>query len=428
MKSFLYISFFLVISGNCFSQAAKLTLVSNPFIVFSGGTPERPIKLTIDNSDIDAIELSTAQTTGGIISEGDYNQVVWNVENSTGVTYTVPFTKSAAGPAIPVNITITSAGTQLSKGSIAISTFGTGWDNSTQAPDGVTTMAALGRPNNSDRVIDRFWLLEASDYSTKPAITLEITYDDAEHTAAGNSIIEANLQAQRFSMSNSNWDGFGPAGTADPVLNVVSGIAVAAADFERPWTLVDNRNPLPIELIEFKADCDNAQRNIYWTTATETNNHYFTIEKSIEGVEFKEIGKIMSLADAGNSTSTIKYNYIDNNNVLGDYYRLKQTDFDGSFEYSQIIYNKCEEENVSSVDLYPNPSKGIFNVLLTGLENQNIYITVIDHVGKKIFERNIIGEPTTQKETFDLTDFAKGIYYVNIVTDKEKFTQKIVHH
>lgn len=428
MKYIYPILFFLTAYCSGFSQPAKLTLVSNPFIVFSGGTAERPIKLTIDNAADDAIDLSTAQTTGGIISEGDFNQIVWNVGNSTGVTYSVPFTRGPSGPAIPLNITVTSAGTEVTNGNIAISTYRTDtWDNNENKPNGVATLAAAGRPNNSDRVVDRFWLIEANDFTTKPTVTIDITYDDADHSAAGNDIIEANLQAQRYDPTNNNWDGFAPAGTVNTATNVVSGISVAPADFNRPWALVDTRSILPIELIEFKADCDNAQRNIYWTTATETNNHYFTIEKSIDGVDFKEIGKIMSLADAGNSSKTIKYNYIDYNNVLGDYYRLKQTDFDGSFEYSQIIYNKCDEEQSSSVDLYPNPSQGVFNVLLTGYENQNIYITVIDHVGKKIFERNIIGEPTTQKETFDLTDYAKGIYYVNIISDKEKVSQKVIN-
>lgn len=93
--------------------------------------------------------------------------------------------------------------------------------------------------------------------------------------------------------------------------------------------------PLPIELLSFSAECSNQKIIISWITASEINNHFFTIERSAEGVNFQNIGTI---AGAGNSNQNPYYTFEDSEPLEGiSYYRLKQTDFDGKFEYSKVI-------------------------------------------------------------------------------------------
>ncbi len=133
-------------------------------------------------------------------------------------------------------------------------------------------MGSLSITNNSDKTIDRFWIIDAQEgYTTKPAVTLDFTYIDAEWSTNGtNAIVEANLQAQRYNTAINDWEGFLgflPAGTINTTNNTVSGVSVAAADFFRAWTLNDNSKPLPIELINFDANCVNNKTVLEWCTA-----------------------------------------------------------------------------------------------------------------------------------------------------------------
>ncbi len=438
MKKYYKILLFVLFSGNVVGQA-RLVFNSNPYVVLNGGTAGTPIHIVLGNSATNAITWTgSAQVNGGIISQGEHNKLQWNIGASTG-TYSVPFTAAAAGPAIPVDFVISSAGTGA--GNIKFSTYGsTLADNSTYMPSFVTNMASSSsnalpsNANNSERVMDRFWIINANGYnaSAKPVGTMTLNYKDLEHSQSTNSITETQLQAQRWSLANSNWDGLAIQGTqaAGSYQGRVSGIAFTATDFEAAWVLVDNTAPLPVELTEFKGNCENGQRNLFWSTASETNNNFFTIEKSVDGITFIKIGTVTSLAISGNSVSSLHYSYVDKNNISGNYYRLKQTDFDGKFSYSSIIFNKCDDDDHAkpvSIDVYPSPSNGLINVLLTGYDSESVQIKIMNAVGQQIAERKVRGEQTTLKETFSLNEQAKGIYYVTIVTGKETVTKKIIN-
>jgi len=443
-KIHLFLVVLVILPLSVFSQA-RLVINNNPFIVLNGGTSSAAgAYLVIGNSAANAITWTgTAQADGGIISEGQFNILKWNIGN-TFATYTIPFTQTYGTvgiKAIPVVITTSSA--SAGGGTIQVSTYGRGSTDATNSgylPSGFTGLsmatATGGEPsnaNNSYNVVDRFWIVEASGYTTKPTGTMTFNYVDLEHSTAPNTIGESFLQAQRWDDASDDWNTYGLSGTqgAGSYQGQVSGISFSNANFEKAWTLVDNRAPLPIELIEFKADCENGEPNIYWTTATETNNKFFTIEKSADGKEFIEIATVASLAVGGYSTGKLNYHYVDKNTVTGNYYRLKQTDNDGKFEYSKIIFNECGADNTkpNSVDVYPNPTNGVVNVLLTGYENQNIQITIMNSIGQIVADKKIQanGSATTQKESFSLMEQAKGIYYVSVISDKEKTTHKIIN-
>lgn len=92
---------------------------------------------------------------------------------------------------------------------------------------------------------------------------------------------------------------------------------------------------LPIELISFEAKLNNRQVDIHWATASEQNNDFFTIERSADGLNWEIV---TTAAGAGNSIYRIDYAAYDSRPLSGiSYYRLKQTDFDGAFEYSNIV-------------------------------------------------------------------------------------------
>lgn len=117
-----------------------------------------------------------------------------------------------------------------------------------------------------------------------------------------------------------------------------------------------NGNPLPVELLSFTATVkNNNQVELDWATAIEINNDYFTVERSADGVTFAEV---TTVDGAGNSTEVHQYSAIDGTPVNGtSYYRLKQTDFDGAFKYSNIASVSIgNTEPTAQITVYPNPA------------------------------------------------------------------------
>jgi len=138
-----------------------------------------------------------------------------------------------------------------------------------------------------------------------------------------------------------HWDGSGweniPASTAGGSNASGNLISTGYQDSFSPFTLASSTttNVLPIELVSFTGEKKDNRNILNWTTASEINNAYFTVEKSYNGFDFEWVG-----TQEGSSPSTQIINYsLSDYDVLEtlNYYRLKQTDFDGKFEYSKTI-------------------------------------------------------------------------------------------
>jgi hypothetical protein len=116
-------------------------------------------------------------------------------------------------------------------------------------------------------------------------------------------------------------------------------------------------NILPIELIEFDAFIEDDIVLLNWKTASESNNDYFTIERSQDGLNWIAL---LNIKGAGNSSETISYQTMDHNAFLGvNYYRLKQTDYDGRFDYSKTTSVTFNSHRDNSLHVYPNPGTSI---------------------------------------------------------------------
>jgi hypothetical protein len=175
---------------------------------------------------------------------------------------------------------------------------------------------------------------------------------------------------------------------------------------------------LPIELLNFHAEVLNKKVLLNWTTASEINNDYFTIERSKNNVEWTSIAQING---AGNSTTEIKYSSEDFPNETSIYYyRLKQTDFDGQFSYSNIeVVDLKKLENIS---IYPNPSNKFFVVESSEINLLRLYLRNI--TGEKIYATvNYLND----KAIFDTSLLPEGLYLLSIEKDYKIIKmQKIV--
>jgi hypothetical protein len=180
-------------------------------------------------------------------------------------------------------------------------------------------------------------------------------------------------------------------------------------------TYIFNRtSPLPIELVYFNAQSTNNRSvSLEWETATEVNNDFFTIERSKFGLDWELIDTIRG---AGNSTTTLTYKITDLNPYYGtSYYRLKQTDYDGQFEYADIKSVDLGSDKPFNINVYPNPNTGTFT-----LESESICenYTIMNAQGR-IVNSGII---ENQHETISLEEEVVGVYYLSV----ENRTLKIV--
>lgn len=202
--------------------------------------------------------------------------------------------------------------------------------------------------------------------------------------------------------------------TADTVRN----LNITSTNIPQPNPFCAILSTLPIELQSFTGECYNKCILLEWSTASETNNDYFSIERSIDGINWQIITDV---AAAGNSTTLTNYSFIDvaRHNDLS-YYRLKQTDYDGQFKHSDIIATqKCEEE-INELVIYPNPVNETLNVYYSGDKSQIVSMSIYNVLGEMVYYSEFY------EEKIVLENKLNGIYFLHVNTDSKNSTKKFV--
>lgn len=188
--------------------------------------------------------------------------------------------------------------------------------------------------------------------------------------------------------------------------------------------------PLPIELLLFNANKAGNKVRLEWSTATETNNSFFTIERSLNGNDWKSIGVVKG---AGNSMHVINYESYDNEPATGlQYYKLKQTDFDGQHKYSAPIAINFSENFTFS--LYPNPvfansgTPVYLNLNSIAVDSKPILLVVYDAMGREILSKvTIVEKNNGQVTAIDPSNtLSPGIYIVSATSDNSIYKQKLI--
>jgi hypothetical protein len=181
--------------------------------------------------------------------------------------------------------------------------------------------------------------------------------------------------------------------------------------------------PLPVELLFFNAIANDKTVNLNWETASEINNDYFIVERSANGREYEAIGHVNG---NGNSSEINKYVFSDDQPYLGlSYYRLKQVDYDGAFEYSNIesvMINSIAKLNVSSI-LDPDFAASL---LIENPNGSDLIISIFDMSGKSIYSEKIIGSDQSFKLQITKTNLKPGMYIFKVFSDLESDTEKVI--
>jgi hypothetical protein len=188
---------------------------------------------------------------------------------------------------------------------------------------------------------------------------------------------------------------------------------------------------LPVTLLSLKATKRSGDVVVSWTTASETNNKGFEIERSADGITFTYAGYVEG---ALNSNTRLNYSFTDaeafvraSSNVL--YYRLKQLDADGKTDYSGTVKVNSKTEVAGTVSAYPNPFSDAYQLLLNTTGESSAIITMTDLQGR-IVSSQTVALTTGQNvvASGDLQDLQAGVYFVKVTINDETRVLKVVKH
>lgn len=186
---------------------------------------------------------------------------------------------------------------------------------------------------------------------------------------------------------------------------------------------------LPVELVNFSIrDVNNSYFDLIWSTASELENAGFELERSLDGIHFEDIAWI-----SGNGTTNIQhmYQYSDKNVSAGIdyYYRLKQTDYNTTFKYSNILSGKLKTSNLFEVSKpYPNPINAESYINITTAEQGLAFITMYTILGQTIRSEQITLSKGENKVLLQAGELAAGTYLIEVTFNDIITTNQLIKY
>jgi hypothetical protein len=174
-------------------------------------------------------------------------------------------------------------------------------------------------------------------------------------------------------------------------------------------------SPLPVMLISFTANNENGVIKLNWETSAEVNNDHFTIQRSTNTIQWQDI---QIIAGSGNTNIDSKYAAYDLNPFAGiSFYRLKQTDRDGTYTFSMI--RQVNLKSASIISIYPNPATD--HVYVSGTENMQVQIFNV--TGQQM---DVPSEPTGNGVILHIIGLRAGIYFIHVLKNGNTETTNII--
>ena len=265
------------------------------------------------------------------------------------------------------------------------------------------------------------------DVTAGASYTANLTFFWKDQTRSG--ITDGmDLRVARFNTATDTWEEIpqtsineGPEG--DITVNDVANFS--------PFTFASgdaNSNPLPVDLLRFEAGLVDEQVELTWVTASELNNDFFEVQRSEDGTDWQIIGEV-----PGNGTinEEISYSFTDTRPLFGrSFYRLRQVDFDGQFEYSWVagVDNPFTGEAME-VTVFPNPTEaGNINLrVLTGNRENKISVQLIDGLGHHFIDESVSPEVFNEGVLFGpAAGLAKGVYFLIVTQNDETIRERLI--
>ena len=181
--------------------------------------------------------------------------------------------------------------------------------------------------------------------------------------------------------------------------------------------------PLPVSLVSFNLECEKGGFVLSWTTASEYNSDRFEVEKSVDGYNWILFGYQSA---QGNSSNLVEYEFIDYRDNLEDllYYRIKQVDLDGQFDYSPTIASDCIGKD-QFVSMSPNPAGENVHVSINLKQDEPISLNIINLRGSVVYRQEVLGHSGSNLFDINIQAINNDFYLVQISTSSEIYTERL---
>ena len=286
-----------------------------------------------------------------------------------------------------------------------------GTNGVTVVPEFIQFLGAMGlvRNQGGDFV---FLVAKGSGFANTLLYTQKISAAGAVQYAPGGNIV-SSVQSPKF-------------GFMVPFGDNVAVVWSDLRSFENYDVYAQNvplNGVLPVRFADFKVRYENQQSKLSWSTASELNNDRFEVERSNDGKLFSSIG---SVKGAGTATQANHYTYSDLEifSEIGYlYYRIKQVDFNGDFNYSEIQSVKVPLLQASDISYYPNP---VTDKLMVSVKkpSDRVHYSLTDVSGRLVFKHS--DKYTADPLEVNLTTVPSGVYILSVTSGNKVYNERIV--
>jgi hypothetical protein len=295
----------------------------------------------------------------------------------------------------------------------------------------IEVLVAVGKNSRlgaSTVYLNRYWTVEPSGLGASPVYAISYTYAAGELLGGGSTYYPIKYKETGAPAEQGWCAAFGaPANPLTPPFSAcTTGTEYTHSANTFTWsglttfsdfTAAGDYGPLPVELLNFDAVLNKNEEVVCsWTTATEINNAYFEVQRSVDAINYEVIGMIQG---AGNSSQSRSYELTDTKPFAGiSYYRLRQVDFNGDSETFNPV---AVDRNISAftrVFAYPNPSNQFLNVAIESAVDGQVILQVTDIAGRLVSEQKVNTGKGLQNIAIDLAGNEAGNYLI-VLTDQK---------
>lgn len=268
-----------------------------------------------------------------------------------------------------------------------------------------------------------YWTLDLDTWPTADSCKVRLYSEetDAPHPNSSGINLLSELMVVRYDTANAQWEGEGTGNTTGVLPDNVTAETTNRIQRFSPFTFGSPGwafNPLPVELTYFDVEEVEQKANLVWETESEVNNDYFEVQRSTDGFKFERLGIVEG---SGTTSFSNSYNFVDENPYRGvSYYRLKQVDFDGQYEYTDT--KSFELYAHSNILLAPNPVSSFdqltVDVSQFGFDAEEVTVKLVMADGRIVYAG---GLQQNGKLNFgqNLEQTARGIYMLSVYANDQ---------
>jgi hypothetical protein len=289
------------------------------------------------------------------------------------------------------------------------------------------SLASTVTANDADKALQRTWNL--SPVGNPGATTLKFSYNlgatGITSAAAGAWDGTGNVNVNHFNTTLNTWESMNGMTSYTPVFTLnntpnASGtyydVTVNGVTGFSPFAISQAGIVLPVTLAHFSGKREGSVNKLTWTTASESNNRGFAIQRSADGRTYSTVGFEATKAPNGSSSNTLHYSFADPATGSKTYYRLVQEDFDGKKKISTVISLKGDAISTFAISsLYPNPARSSLKLTLESAEAGSLLLIITDIAGRRVRSETRQVSAGVNALELNVASLSIGIYTIKAV-------------